>query len=251
MKVIVGLVFVISGTAFAQTNLGTITFTNNSGIVITNAEVVKVQANGLIYRIPEGGGTVKFSDLPQDVRARFGYDAEKAAAADAAERQLQAEAYAREVALYKAEHWRGPTREIHELSITNDLIYPKCSVTVEGRQREILISNLPAETQKYFDDLGKLQAAVEAATAQVEADQSAVSNADKTIPTRSRSRLVRIERAQVNQARQRVSAEQKQLSKMKSDLSAMKRQEPEKATITAFQTAQKYNNLEIWDCSAK
>lgn len=251
MKVIVTLAFMIGGTVFAQTNLGTITFTNQAGMTITNAEVVKVQANGLIYRIPEGGGTVKFSDLPQDVRARFGYDAEKAAAADAAEKQLQAEAHAREVALYKAEHWRGPTTKIHLLSITNDLVYPKCSVTVGGRQRDILISNLPAETQKYFEDLGKLEAAVQAGTAQAEADQSAVSNADKTIPARSRSRLVRIERAHVNQARQRVSAEQKQLSKMKSDLAALKKQEPEKATITACQTAQKYNSLEIWDCTAK
>jgi hypothetical protein len=69
-----------------QTN--TITFTNSSGEVVTEAEVVRVvDGSSLIWRKGVSGGTVKLADLPEDMRLRFGYDPSKAAAADAADRE--------------------------------------------------------------------------------------------------------------------------------------------------------------------
>ena len=59
----------------AQTDYGTITFTNKSGDVISNAVVTKVDASKLIYRysVGVGGGVVRLADLPGGLQARFGY----------------------------------------------------------------------------------------------------------------------------------------------------------------------------------
>ncbi|MCX6927782.1 MAG: hypothetical protein NT154_31920 [Verrucomicrobia bacterium] len=58
----------------AQTNYGTITFTNKSGDVISNAVVTKVEAGKLTLRYTAefGGGVVAVADLPEGLRARFG-----------------------------------------------------------------------------------------------------------------------------------------------------------------------------------
>ena len=57
----------------AQTNYGTITFTNKSGEVISNAVVVKVEAGKLtyFYSVGVGGGVVPLADLPEGLWARF------------------------------------------------------------------------------------------------------------------------------------------------------------------------------------
>ena len=59
----------------AQTNYGTITFTNKSGEVTSNAVVTKVDGSKLFYRYSAGGGggTVRLADLPGGLQARFGY----------------------------------------------------------------------------------------------------------------------------------------------------------------------------------
>lgn len=84
-------------TSWAQTNFGTITFTNKSGMVFSNATVVRIDANKLIWRLGVAGGVIKLADLPDEVRARFGYNPVLAASADRAEserrsRQLQNQA---------------------------------------------------------------------------------------------------------------------------------------------------------------
>ena len=82
--------------ALAQTNY--ITFTNKEGVVITGAEVIRVEANKLTYRLREGagGGVVKFMDLPESIRARFGYDEVHGVQAEKAERERLARAHAAE-----------------------------------------------------------------------------------------------------------------------------------------------------------
>jgi hypothetical protein len=72
----------------AQTN-DFITFTNKSGVVISNAEVVKVEPNRLIYLFPAGGGggSVKLADLTPELQNKFGYDAVAAAKLDEAEKE--------------------------------------------------------------------------------------------------------------------------------------------------------------------
>ncbi len=64
----------------------TITFTNTSGVVIWNAEVVRViDGVSLIWEKNNGasGGMVRLADLPEALRVQFGYDPVKTAAADA------------------------------------------------------------------------------------------------------------------------------------------------------------------------
>ena len=87
MKTLTLLFLVACASAFAQTNFGTITFTNKDGIIISNAEVVRVEVNKLIWRLGAGGGSIKLTDLPNDVRARFGYDAARASQQDVVERE--------------------------------------------------------------------------------------------------------------------------------------------------------------------
>jgi len=69
----------------------TITFTNKSGLVIRDAEVVRINEGvSLVWRDAGGGGVVKLFDLPPDLRARFGYDHDKSAAVEAAEEAAKA-----------------------------------------------------------------------------------------------------------------------------------------------------------------
>jgi hypothetical protein len=68
----------------------TVIFTNKMGILI-NAEVVKADATTITYRLTEGGGgVVKFTDLPAPIRAQFGFNPDKAAQAEKAEREAKA-----------------------------------------------------------------------------------------------------------------------------------------------------------------
>ena len=62
----------------------TISFMNRDGIMITNAEVMRV-INGvsLIWRNgPTSEGMVKLADLPENLRVQYGYDEAKTKAAD-------------------------------------------------------------------------------------------------------------------------------------------------------------------------
>jgi hypothetical protein len=82
----------------------TITFVNQSGIVISNAEVVRViDGVSLIYRNgPTSGGMVRLADLPEDLRNEFGYDAAKTAAADEAAKEDKAKRQQQLVAAQQA-----------------------------------------------------------------------------------------------------------------------------------------------------
>jgi hypothetical protein len=72
-----------SSIGFAQsTNHITITFTNSSGILVSNAEVVSHTDSKLVYRTPTGGGTVKFANLPPQIQQEFSYDSNVAAVSD-------------------------------------------------------------------------------------------------------------------------------------------------------------------------
>jgi TPR repeat protein len=73
MKLLTASILFLCVAALAQTNWGTITFTNSYGLVISNAEVRKVDAKTLLYIYSNGGGTVRLADLPRDLQARFGY----------------------------------------------------------------------------------------------------------------------------------------------------------------------------------
>jgi TPR repeat protein len=75
----------------AQTNYGTITFTNKSGDVISNAVVTKAEASKLTYRysVGVGGGVVPLVDLPEGLRARFGYSPDSADNAAVLQRPAQ------------------------------------------------------------------------------------------------------------------------------------------------------------------
>lgn len=69
-----------------QTLPKTITFMTQSGSVVSNAEVVRVNEGvSLVWRDGASGGVVNLADLPEDLRTRFGYDADKARAVDALE----------------------------------------------------------------------------------------------------------------------------------------------------------------------
>jgi hypothetical protein len=77
---------------FARPEATTITFTTKSRLVVSNAQVKPyVEGVSLIWRVDGGsGGIVKLADLPEDLRARFGYDPAKAAAAEASEEAKRA-----------------------------------------------------------------------------------------------------------------------------------------------------------------
>jgi hypothetical protein len=97
-KTVIALALALGGAAHAQTN---VTFTNSSGLVITNAEVIRWDKANLIYRSGSAMGAVKLSSLPEELRERFGFDAESAKASEAREKSRR-EADSRMLAAEKA-----------------------------------------------------------------------------------------------------------------------------------------------------
>lgn len=77
LLVLLSVLSVLAVSAVAQTNYGTITFTNKFGYVISNAVVTKVDADRLTYLVSGGGGIVRLADLPEALQARFGYGPER------------------------------------------------------------------------------------------------------------------------------------------------------------------------------
>jgi hypothetical protein len=64
------------------------TFTNASGIVVSNAILVKLTPTKFIYKSPTGGmGMQRLDSLPKELRDRFGYDLKAAQLADEADRR--------------------------------------------------------------------------------------------------------------------------------------------------------------------
>lgn len=71
----------------------TITFTTPSGVVVTNAEVVRTDGVRLTYKTGDtSGGTIQLSDLPEDLRNQLGYNEAQAKLADARSGQQQSSA---------------------------------------------------------------------------------------------------------------------------------------------------------------
>lgn len=242
---LLALALLLCGATFAasgQTNLGTITFTNKTGDVIRNAEVVRVQPDGLIYHFSGGGGgMVKFTNLPPAIRERFGYDPKKAAEAEAAERRRQAALNSEQTAQQQADNWRGPPKRAHVLKVIPSAGFPKYLVEIAGEAREIIILNFPPEAKEYFDDHARLESALQAASRQLERDKAAVPG-----PLAGRSRAVRVRRARIAEAKKLAADDQKQVSQAQSALTQLQKKEKILTTISLRQTAKKYANTEIW-----
>lgn len=64
--------------ASGQTNLTLQPFTNSSGHLVTNGQLLRVDAVHLYYKMEGGGGSIKLSALPMEMQKRFGYDPDKA-----------------------------------------------------------------------------------------------------------------------------------------------------------------------------
>ena len=111
-----GLVLALeANVASAQTNTNSapifISFTNTLGVYITNAEVVSLSPNKLIYRIDGGlgGGTIRLEKLPPGLQAKFHYDPDEANKADQMENDRKAadlqKRIAGEQAAVREAHW--------------------------------------------------------------------------------------------------------------------------------------------------
>ncbi len=87
MRTLTPLLFLLAACVSSPAQTNTITFTNQSGVVISNAEAVKISDNKLLYRIPSGGGIVMLSNTPPDIQRKFNYNPAKAAQADEVDKQ--------------------------------------------------------------------------------------------------------------------------------------------------------------------
>lgn len=77
-------------TALAESIPTTISFTNKQGVAYQNAEVTKIKTDCVIFRLKSGVGlgSVKFTELPDELQSKFGYDATRAEKEKAASAQL-------------------------------------------------------------------------------------------------------------------------------------------------------------------
>jgi hypothetical protein len=91
MKTIITLLLISVSIASAQTSTNAtpiiINFTNTLGEFITNATVVSVSANKLIYRTQDGigGGVIRLDKLSPELQARLNYNPQVALQADYAD----------------------------------------------------------------------------------------------------------------------------------------------------------------------
>ena len=88
----------------------TITCTTKSGLVLSNAIVVRVMDGvSLVWREGASGGVLMLAELPEDLRARFGYDPAMSAAADTAEELRKAREW--QQAQMAAAHYANETQD--------------------------------------------------------------------------------------------------------------------------------------------
>jgi hypothetical protein len=108
MKTLITLLLASVGIASAQTNTNSVTvfisFTNTVGEYITNAEVVSLAPNKLVYRANGGlsGGTIRLEKLPPDLQAKFNYDPDEANKADQIENDKRAADLQKRIAAQQA-----------------------------------------------------------------------------------------------------------------------------------------------------
>ena len=105
MKIAVFVTLLSVTSASSQTNLGTITFTNKGGVVLSNVTVTKTDGVRLTYAVPAGvgGGVVQLADLPGEMQKRFGYDPEKSVLAAAKEAGIRQRDRQQQIAVAEAE----------------------------------------------------------------------------------------------------------------------------------------------------
>ena len=156
----------------AQTNYGTITFTNKSGGVISNAVVVKVDAGKLSYRysVGVGGGVVRLADLPEGLQARFGSIPDRADNAAALKRPApQAAAARKKFEETKAKAEKGDAKAQCSLGVCyhdGDGVTRDAVEAVKWYRKAAEQGLAPAQTtlgQCYDDGDGVTRNAVEAA----------------------------------------------------------------------------------------
>lgn len=146
----IAMILLLVVTAFAQTNLGTITFTNKSGAVVRDAVVVKVEPAWIIYKEADivGGGRIRIADLPKEIQEQFHYDAPAALAAEMRERakiknQQEAAAEARQALLDKLE-----TERIKNSLETNALVILGHVIAIRKEGLIVMVENFDTHSYK-------------------------------------------------------------------------------------------------------
>ncbi len=144
----------------AQTNTNSapiiVSFTNSVGFYVTNAEVVSVAPNKLIYRANGGlvAGTIRLEKLPPDLQAKFNYDPDEANKADQmendkkiAEREKQM-AIARDVAEAAQEILAHQTAAKHEVDNVAETIRAKAQKEWPG-DYDMQVYEINKQTEAY------------------------------------------------------------------------------------------------------
>ena len=98
MKTIICIFSLITATALFADDIKTL-----SGMTFKNVTITRIEANGITIGYDTGVTKLPFSDLPEDVRTKYGYDPKKAAAFTEVEQATAAQRNAANLARQQAE----------------------------------------------------------------------------------------------------------------------------------------------------
>jgi hypothetical protein len=111
MKRLLILSLLLSACAVGHSQTNTLTFTTLNGKSFANLVIVKIEEEGVLFRLPDGAGwdRVPFTNMPKSIQAKFGYDPERAKrehearlAADLAEKKSDEQAHKESLARAEA-----------------------------------------------------------------------------------------------------------------------------------------------------
>ena len=225
----------------------------------TNASIIRHNPAYAVVDYPGGIINVADSNLPPDLQKQFGYSPASADSFLKQEKAGQKAAYDQFAAQHTADaayfaSLNGTNRIIRITSIGPEIRILQVAATIDGRDQEILIRNLPSSVRDFVNRYNQLQANVPAFAEKVQYDTKAADRADTLASVvRGRDRgyenwaVTRRYRAKLMVLNAKDEGET--LKQMQDDLKQVTDDAPQLAAVIAYPSSEFYGTQQVWVCT--
>ena len=225
----------------------------------TNASIIRHNPAYAVVDYPGGIINVADSNLPPDLQKQFGYSPANADSFLKQEKASQKAVYDQFAAQHAAAaaylaSLNGTNRIIRITSIGDEIRILQVAATIDGRDQEILIRNLPSSVRDFVNRYNQLQANVPAFAEKVQYDTKAADRADTLASVvRGRDRgyenwaVTRRYRAKLMVLNAKDEGET--LQQMQDHLKQMTDDAPQLAAVIAYPSSEFYGTQQVWVCT--
>ncbi len=263
LVVLLCLVFAMSCAAEDPTNV--LPVLTIKGTSYTNARITSVTPADAIVVFDGGGLRAQWSDLPESLQKRYGYDPAKAReylATRNKKKPATARPPPKPAALQPAAarpsaapRLPSDSRRMRVINIVATNLYARCLVSLDGTEREILLDRLPPAVKQSFEGLYSFQTMLAEFALQVAADRKKAEAENAAAPEAVTGDMdARHFSERINQRRQteldlvNVRREEADLAQMKAYLKTLRDQNQKTANIFAMPTGKVFASAAVWKC---